>query len=166
MSEKNEDVQARINGRERAKIIFKRYGSARKLIHAMEKYRPSLLNVIGAKPGAYKWDDYGSFSDKLALVHLPAEDHELLEEYIESAEIVDIIRAAICERLRSSRNLDEIQMRQYEDFFINGMSTPELMKKHGICERTVRNIKKRGMKAIEDEVNLRVSCGRTLSSIF
>lgn len=165
-SEKDDIKKDGITVNGAAGVLFKRYGSARKLIRAMEKYRPSLLQVIGAEPGKYRWEDYESFLKRLEAVRLPKEDRELLEEFIESAEIVNIVEVAVRERIGGKLGKDEKRIDEYEDMFLNTMTTQEIMKKHGISERTVRNIKKKGMEAIEAEIRLRIGCGRKLSSIY
>lgn len=182
MNEKNvneENMNAESKGAGRAKVmdtadgilrmfrekkaagrLLKKYAEAKRSTAAMENCRGTLLKVIGAVPGEYRWDDYYRYRERLASVNIPKEDSRLLTEYVDSLEVMNIVEVAVRERLREE-NRDIA-----EDLFIGAMPTGEIMKKYGVCERTVRNIKKRGMSAIEKELACRIGCGRRLSSAY
>jgi len=153
-----DDILRMLREKRAAGRLLKRYAEAKRNTAAMENCRGTLLKVIGAVPGEYRWDDYHRYRERLASVNIPKEDSRLLTEYVDGLEVMNIVEVAVRERLRED-NRD-----MAEDLFIGAMSTGELIKKYGMCERTVRNIKKRGMSAIEKELACRIGCGRKLSS--
>ena len=153
-----DDILKMLREKRTAGRLLKKYAEAKRYTAAMESCRGTLLKVIDAVPGGYKWDDYHRYRERLAFVNIPKEDSRLLKEYVDGLEVMNIVEVAVRERMRED-NRDVA-----EDLFIGAMSTGEIIKKYGVCERTVRNIKKRGMAAIEKELACRIGCGRKLSS--
>lgn len=156
--ETTDEILERLKESRAAGKLLRRYKEAKRQQAAMERYRPSLLGVIGAVPGKYIWDDYYRYRAKMQEIRIPAEDANLLLEYIDGEEVISMVEVAIRERLETERR-DEA-----EDLFINGRSTAEILAKYDISERTVRRLWKKGKRALEKEMALRIGCGRRLST--
>lgn len=154
--ETTDEIMQEIREKRAAGKIVKRYKDAKRHIKAMEKDRPFLLSAIEATPGKYKWDDYQRYRDKMAGIVIPKEDAGLLQEYIDSLEIVNTVETAIRERLDTPRKEEAV------DLFLHGMSAAELMERYTISMRTVRRIWKKGLDSVEKEIALRIGCGRSL----
>lgn len=157
METADEIIQELKKSRTAGKLV-KKYSEAKRYIRALEKDRKSLLAVINAVPGRYEWEDYGRYRKRLESVTIPREDASLLQEYIDSLELVNTIEVAIRERLESPRKAET------EDMLLNNITVSNMQKKYAISEKTVKRLKKRGLDAVEKEMAMRIGCGRWESS--
>lgn len=153
-----EEILKEIKEGKAAEKALREYAEARRHNEAVEKYRASLLRVIGADPGKYAWSDYYSYREKISTVIIPKEDESLLLKYIEGAETISIVEVAIRERLQTERKAEA------EDLFLHGLSIKTVAAKYGVSEKTVKRLRRKGLDAIEKEIALRLGCGRVLST--
>ena len=75
-----DDILKMLREKRTAGRLLKKYAEAKRYTAAMESCRGTLLKVIDAVPGGYKWDDYHRYRERLAFVNIPKEDSRLLKE--------------------------------------------------------------------------------------
>lgn len=153
-----DEIQEMLKEKKAAEKLLKKYGEARKHVSAMEKYRQSLLGVIGATIGKYKWDDYERYRLRMAEIIVPQEDRQLLEEYIDGLEIINTVEVAIRERMKTNRREEAVAM------FVEQRSFRDVIDNYNVSERTIRRLWKKGLEAIDKEIALRIGCGRSVSN--
>ena len=129
--------------RSKAKKLARGYVENYTFVSDMEKIRPSIISRIGVDTDGWLPAGY-----RLPDMKMLPKDRRLAEEYIQRRREKEIVDIAVDGRL--SGKCREV----VSDSFRCRMKGDKIMEKYGICRNTVTNMRKKGLKAVAEEMIL------------
>ena len=126
-----------------AKMLIRNYRDNRRTVAGMHKYRPGLVERAGISIEGYIPWDYSPEG-----VKMPRRDKKVLCDYYRSRRQMETVDIAIDGRL-NGRDQELVS-----DTVRECLSVPELMEKYGISSATVTRVRRKGIEAVMDEIEL------------